>query len=306
MKKTQEVGRVIAAYGRHYGVMPQEGGPLQTVLPCFVRVKEGVAVGDWVHYERCSADQGLIVSILPRRNLLYRSEGRKSRRFAANLDQVLIMLATAPRPNEVLLGRTLVASQAAGLSVLIVLNKIDLEAALPLARESLQSYKHLGYPILELSLATQGEAAWAALTPHLAGRTTLVLGQSGTGKSTLINHFIPHAKVLTREISQALGTGKHTTTATHFYDLGVLDGGLGTMEPKNAALIDSPGFQAFGLDHLSKEDLEDAFVEFQPLLKRCRFYNCRHLKEPDCAIRAAVQEGQIEQKRYKLYQELVG
>ncbi len=314
MKAVQEIGLVVAAYGRHYGVMPQEApiksdGSINMMLRCFVRSKDGIAVGDRVHYTRCSPDQGIITATLPRQNLLYRSEGHKSRRFAANLDQVLIMLAVAPRPNEALLGRMVVASQAQNLPVLIVLNKVDLGATLSTdlqaIREMLEGYKGLPIQVLELSLATESKLAYDTLTPYLAGRTTLLIGQSGTGKSTLINHFAPYAKVLTQEISQALGTGKHTTTATHLYDLGILPTSSEGPASKNAMLIDSPGFQTFGLDHLQPTDIERVFAEFQPWIAHCRFYNCKHLQEPDCAVRAAVQAGQIAQKRYALYQTLV-
>lgn len=232
-------GRVIAAHGRHYIVAPADGGPM---LQCFPRGKKSeVAVGDRVAYERTSADQGVIVEIGERRNLLYRSDQFKSKLFAANLDQLLIVLATEPYFSEDLLGRALIAAEANELKPIVVLNKIDVEAALPVARERLAPYRALGYDVLELSVKGAPDDARTQLAPRLAGHSTILLGQSGMGKSTLVNLLVPDAEAATREISAALNSGRHTTTFTRLYPL--QDGG---------ALIDSPGFQEFGLYHLTE------------------------------------------------------
>jgi ribosome biogenesis GTPase len=285
-------GRVIAAHGRHYLVAPSSGGaPLQ----CFPRGKKsGLAVGDQVWYETSSADQGVIVEIAERRNLLHRSDQFKSKLFAANLDQLLIVLGTEPFFSEDLLGRALVAADAHGLRALVVLNKIDVASALAVARARLAPYRALGYAVIETSVRSQPEATLAALLPHLRERTTLLLGQSGMGKSTLVNLLVPDAEAATREISTALNSGKHTTTFTRLYTLA---GG--------GALIDSPGFQEFGLYHLSEGELERGFPEFRPRLAGCRFYNCRHLHEPGCAILEAVARGEIAPARHALYAQLV-
>jgi ribosome biogenesis GTPase / thiamine phosphate phosphatase len=285
-------GRVIAAYGRHYLVAPASDNP---ALQCFARGKKSaLAVGDQVWYETSSADQGVIVEIAERRNLLHRSDQFKSKLFAANLDQLLIVLGTEPFFSEDLLGRALVAADAHGLRALIVLNKIDVESALAVARARLAPYRALGYEVLEISVRTQPQATLAALAPHLRDRTTLLLGQSGMGKSTLVNLIVPDAEAATREISTALNSGKHTTTFTRLYTLA--DGG---------ALIDSPGFQEFGLYHLTEGELERGFPEFRPRLAGCRFYNCRHLHEPGCAILEAVARGEIAPSRHMLYAQLV-
>ncbi|CAG9223443.1 Small ribosomal subunit biogenesis GTPase RsgA [Paraburkholderia tropica] len=285
-------GVVIAAHGRHYLVAPDDGGaPLQ----CFPRGKKSeVAVGDRVDYQSTSADQGVIVAIGERRNLLYRSDQFKSKLFAANLDQLLIVLATEPHFSEDLLGRALVAAEANGLTPIILLNKIDLVAVLPLARQRLERYRALGYTVLEVSEKQHPEEAHAILSAHLNGHQTILLGQSGMGKSTLVNLLIPDAEAATREISTALNSGRHTTTFTRLYKL-----------PGGGALIDSPGFQEFGLYHLTEGTLERAFPEFRPLLAHCRFYNCHHLHEPGCAVLEAVADGRVAPERHALYAQLV-
>jgi ribosome biogenesis GTPase len=283
-------GTIIAAHGRHY-VADAAGRKLQ----CVTRGKKtNVAVGDLVHLKLTSEDQAVIESIGERRTLLYRSDQYKSKLLAANLTRLFIVVATEPGFADDLVSRSLVAAEAAGIEAHLILNKTDVAALLPKARERIGVYTALGYPLHEVSARADPEHAVATLMPLLAGQSSIFIGQSGMGKSSLINLLVPDADIAVREISAALDTGKHTTTFTRLY--GLDDG---------ASIIDSPGFQEFGLYHLTEGMLERAFVEFKPYLGGCKFYNCRHLIEPQCAVLAAVEEGKIARFRHTLYGQLL-
>lgn len=287
---TKLTGTIIAAHGRHY-LAQTETGKLQ----CVTRGKKtDVAVGDIVHLSQTSPDQAVIDSIEERKTLLYRSDQFKSKLLAANVDQLFIVVATEPSFTDDLISRALVAAEAAGVAVHIILNKIDVPERLEQMRQRLALYAGLGYPIHEISVQAQPDAARAALLPLLKGHSSILLGQSGMGKSSLVNILVPDAEIAVREISTALDTGKHTTTFTRLYQLDA-----------QTAIIDSPGFQELGLYHLTEGMLERAFPEFAPHLGNCKFYNCHHLNEPQCAILQAVDTGHIAPMRHALYRQLV-
>ncbi len=295
MNDSLRPGLVIAAYGRHCLVETETG---ERVI-CHPRGKKSQAVvGDRVWWQ-ASADEGTIEKLQPRRNLLYRQDEIRTKSFAANLDQVLVLLAAEPEFSESQLTRALIAAQAESIAVLIVLNKSDLGALFERAWQRLEPYRAMGQTVLALSLQDGAQAGVAALEQQLQGKTTLVLGPSGAGKSTLINRLVPAAKAQTNEISRALNSGKHTTTSTTWYWVDGVDG------PKTTALIDSPGFQEFGLHHIEPTRLAQLMPDFSVRLGHCRFYNCSHLHEPGCAVRDAVGiEGGISENRYRLYGEL--
>jgi ribosome biogenesis GTPase len=283
-------GTIIAAHGRHY-LADVDGRKLQ----CVTRGKKtNVAVGDSVNLKMTSGDQAVIESIAERKTLLYRSDQYKSKLLAANLTRLFIVVATEPGFADDLVSRSLVAAEAAGIEAHLILNKTDVAELLPKARERLLAYTSLGYPLHEVSARANPEHAVATLMPLLEGQSSIFIGQSGMGKSSLINLLVPDADIAVREISAALDTGKHTTTFTRLYALA--DG---------ASIIDSPGFQEFGLYHLTEGMLERAFVEFAPYLGGCKFYNCRHLIEPQCAVLAAVADGKIAKFRHTLYGQLL-
>jgi ribosome biogenesis GTPase len=281
---------IIAAHGRHY-LAEADGLKLQ----CVTRGKKtNVAVGDIVHLTLTSPNQGVIDKIEERKTLLYRSDQYKSKLLAANLTQLFIVVATEPGFTDDLVSRALVATEAAGIKAHLILNKTDVVDALPRTRERVAPYAALGYPVHEVSATAAPQQALDILQPLMAGESSILIGQSGMGKSSLINLLVPEAAIATREISAALDTGKHTTTFTRLYHL-----------PDGSSIIDSPGFQEFGLYHLSEGMLERAFVEFAPYLGHCKFYNCRHLSEPQCAVLDAVAEGKITAMRHALYAQLL-
>ena len=284
-------GRIVAAHGRHYTVELPDG----TELKCFPRGKKaGATVGDYVEVTRQGAHEGSLDRILERRNLLYRSDDLRTKQFAANVDQLLIVVAPEPVFSDDLTGRALVAAWSAGLEPYIILNKTDLTAELASARERLAKLSGLGIDVIELS-ALAPEAMRATLLPLLKNRTSLLLGQSGMGKSTILNSLVPHARAHTQEHSQALGAGKHTTTSTRLYHL----------PDEGGDIIDSPGFQAFGLYHLGPTDVERGFPEFKEPIQHCRFYNCSHRHEPGCGVLAALKRGDVTTERHALYERIL-
>ncbi len=285
MSGTQQ-GTVTAAYGKRYGVELEDGRQIS----CVTRGKKNdLACGDIVEVKLTDAHEGVVESFKPRSSLLYRSNAYKTKLLAANVTQAVIVLATQPSFYEALLNRCLIAAEAAGVQALIILNKCDL-AENDDARRALERYRKLGYRVQPLS----AKQDITPLKQWLNGHTSVLVGQSGMGKSTIVNALLPELKIRTQEVSAVLDSGKHTTTAAHLYHLGA-----------DSHLIDSPGLQEFGLHHLSMDQLEKAFVEFRPYLGKCRFNNCRHLKEPDCAVIQAVNAGQIEPQRLSYYQELL-
>jgi ribosome biogenesis GTPase len=285
-------GEVVATFGRHYRVRVDHQDYL-----CFTRGKRSdVACGDQVQICIQSKDQGVIEKRLERRNLIYRSDQFREKLIAANVDQILLVLAAEPSFSPDLVSRALVAAEAAEVPLLIVLNKSELPG-FEAARARTALYVELGYEVLECSLKTQPQAALQCLLPRLLAKTTAVIGQSGMGKSTLINLLITDAKAQTREISEKLDSGKHTTTYAQLY--------CGEWQSQAFRLMDSPGFQEFGLAHLSVRELENAFVDFRNHLGGCRFYNCQHLNEPGCEILRAAERGMVDVARLQLYWKLV-
>lgn len=276
-------GLVVSSYGKRYEVEVADSKRIS----CVTRGKKNdLACGDNVIIKLTDKAQGVVESSLARTSLLYRSNEFKSKILAANVTQIVIVLATQPSFYEALLNRCLIAAEAANIKPLIVLNKCDL-ADEDDAKTKLKLYSDLGYQVIHLSAKENIDA----LKQYLTGHRSVLVGQSGMGKSTMINALLPHLNVRTQEISTVLDSGKHTTTATHLYHIDEV-----------SSLIDSPGLQEFGLNHLTNEQLELAFIEFKPYLGKCRFNNCKHSHEPDCAVIQAVKNGKISAVRLDFYQ----
>ena len=283
-------GLVVAAHGRHCMVEADDGSRRL----CHSRGKKSLCVvGDRVHWQ-ASGDEGVIDKVAERCNLLFRQDEWRSKSFAANLSQLMVLVGTEPMHAEQQLARAMIAAESAGIPALIVLNKIDLPG-LALARERLAPYVAMGVTVLEMALKTDGAAALALIAPYLADKASLVLGPSGAGKSTLINRVVPSAQAQVGEISAALNAGRHTTTSTTWYWLD---------EARHSALIDSPGFQEFGLHQLQASDLARYMPDLRAHAQACKFHNCSHLHEPGCGVRQALTRGDISASRYRVYEAL--
>jgi ribosome biogenesis GTPase / thiamine phosphate phosphatase len=283
---TTRSGIVVASFGRQFTVELEDG----TLITCVTRGKRtDLACGDQVNIALTGSDQGVIETIAPRTSLFYRSDVQREKLIAANVTQIVIVLAVAPPFHAELLDRCLAAAEEAAIPALLALNKMDLPTA-PAALNGLDLYRGLGYAVLPLA----AKIDIAPLRERLANHTSVLVGQSGMGKSTIINRLLPGAAARVGELSAALGGGRHTTTHARLYHLDAA-----------SHIIDSPGLQEFGLVHVEPESLAHDFVEFRPHLGQCKFNDCKHLTEPGCAITGAVERGEIAAPRLASYRTLV-
>ena len=282
---------VVASFGRHFVLITPAGETLAAVTR---GKRTDVAVGDRVVMRPLGAGQAVIDAVEPRRNEFKRSDAYRAKLMAANVDQAAVVIAPQPPFSEDLLMRVLLAAEVGGVPTALIVNKHDLEQARAAIEPRVAVYRALGYPVFDCAAKRDPQGTCALLLPWLAGRTTLLLGQSGMGKSTLVNCLVPDAGMRTREISEALSSGRHTTTFARRFEL----------PGEQGWIIDSPGFQTFGLEHLSDSQRAHAMPEFRTLLGQCRFHNCSHREEPGCALRAAALAGAIDERRYRLFARL--
>ena len=280
-----QTAQIITSYGRRYIVRTTN----QQTYEASTRSKRtDYACGDFVNIQIINDEQAVIESVQPRQSLLYRQDAWKSKLIAANVSQLLIVIAAEPSPSEALLQRALIAAEAARIHPVIVINKADLPATAAL-QEKLSFYGKLGYEIITLSALGNVDI----LRDKLRGETNILLGQSGMGKSTLTNALLGETLARTQTISAALDSGKHTTTHAQLYDL-----------DEHTKLIDSPGLQEFGLHHLAAADLLHYFPDLKQLIGQCRFHNCTHRAEPNCALKAAAERGEVSAERVALLQKI--
>ena len=285
-------GRVVISYGRE-AIVENDTGELQR---CNLRRSVGRPVcGDYVAWRQSSESDGVIERIEPRNNILARPDYRtKLRPLAANIDLIVIAVASEPAFGNELIDRYLVLAESLGIRACIWMNKIDL--ATPAKREKLRAmltvYPALGYPTL-LGSAHSGEGL-PQLRALLGQGTSVLVGQSGMGKSSLVQTLLPDQQIRIGALSHASGLGRHTTTETTLYHL-----------PDGGELIDSPGIRTLRLGHLNPEQIAQGFIEFRNLSGRCRFNDCRHRSEPDCALLEAAAAGVIDRQRLRSYQSII-
>ncbi|EIC19455.1 ribosome small subunit-dependent GTPase A [Thiorhodovibrio frisius] len=287
-----QTGLVVARHGANLAVENDHG----QVFHCVSRRHIGDPVcGDRVSWTPTDAGMGLVTALEPRQSLLSRPDGTgRNKPLAANLTQVAIVVAPEPPPAGDLIDQYLITAEHIGVRALLLCNKSDLLADAPaqLLLERLSLYRRIGYPLLQVSARDPG--GLEPLREVLRGELSMLVGQSGVGKSSITQALLPDQEVRIGQLSQATGRGRHTTSTASCYRL-----------PDGGHLIDSPGVRSFRLPPLSQTALEQGFREFRPHLGQCRFADCHHGVEPDCAIRAAIESGEITSERWEAFQRLI-
>lgn len=285
-------GRVIANFGQLVAVRDKQ----DKIIQCKTRRRTGLIVsGDWIEYSSLDEKQYVIDSIEPRRSCLARPDRRKQNKpLAANLDQLLVVFAPKPEPDWTLVSSYLVYAAHHGLKATLLLNKKDLLTAANKAEilEWIERFTDIGYTAI--STCCKEETGLNHLLPELKQRTSVLVGQSGVGKSSIVKALLPDQQVQVQAISAATGLGSHTTTTTTLYKLAT-----------DGELIDSPGVRQFSVEQLSPESIREGFIEFAQYSDDCQFSDCTHLHEPGCAVLAAVEKGLIAKPRWQHYQELL-
>ena len=280
-------GLIVSSFGRNFIVEianNQYSGVARAKRTDYV-------VGDVVEVSLINLEQVQIQDLVFRNNLIFRSDKNRSKMIASNISQILIVIAIKPNFNINFLNSCLVFAESQNILVTIVINKIDLSESCEFIDKIRKLYEQqLGYGLITLSALNSCDE----LNPLLQNNHTLLIGQSGVGKSTITNQIIPSAFTKTNSITKSATSGKHTTTNATLYHIN-----------DNATLVDCPGLHEFGLYHLDKSEIALYFPECRYLVGKCRFRNCQHLNEPNCAIIEAYNNGIIDEQRFKFLKSLM-
>ncbi|HFE36859.1 MAG TPA: small ribosomal subunit biogenesis GTPase RsgA, partial [Gammaproteobacteria bacterium] len=284
----EERGRVVAGFGSQLIVEDINHKP----IACSSRQNLGsIIVGDQVIWQRIDDSHGVVSAILPRDSLLERPNFHgNTKPVAANIQQIVVMCSPVPAMQTALIDRYLVAIELASITPIIVVNKIDLlsNQAITKLKKTLEPYVEIGYQVLYASCHSRN--GLKSLNAQLEKQLSILVGQSGVGKSSTIKALLPDIDIQIGELSQISKLGKHTTSASRLYHL-----------PLGGAIIDSPGVRDFGLWHMEKQSIAEGFIEFKPYLGTCKFSNCSHTNEPGCAVMAALKQHKIARSRWKNY-----
>lgn len=290
----EQTGLVIAHYGNQVDVECRQGEKTGAVVRCHLRANLPTLVtGDEVVW-RDGNPTGVVVAGLPRHSELSRPDSHgQLRPIAANIDYIVIVIAPQPEPHANLIDRYLVAAESVDIEPLILLNKTDLinNSNQSVIDELLSIYPDIGYRVLRAS--TKDQRGLDALKATLDQRTSVFVGQSGVGKSSLINRLLPGVDLKVGELSQGSAKGTHTTTTAKLFHF-----------PDGGDIVDSPGIREFGLWHMSRDQVLQGFREFRPFLGLCRFRDCRHSGEPGCELAAALQRGDISPRRLQSFESI--
>lgn len=283
----KQQGLVINSHGRFFNVEANDKVYQSTAKG----KKTEFVVGDIVAIDIINDSQASITDLVPRNNLIYRSDHYRSKIIASNLSQLLIVIAVKPNFNIGFLDSCLICAESSAIKPVIIINKMDLPESAEFAQKLTDLYANvLGYEIIRLSALNNCEQ----LDDYLKNQRTLLIGQSGVGKSTITNQICPEANAKTGEIAKYETSGRHTTTHATLYHI-----------DENSDLIDCPGLQEFGLYHLEIDKVAWYFPEIRDHLGNCKFHNCLHLNEPGCQIKTMLNENLIDSNRYAFYCRLV-
>ena len=274
-------GIVITRYGQRQLVEDKNGRVFQSIS----RQNIGFSVaGDKVLFQKTKHDDAIVTAIYPRDNELKRQD----KLIAANIDQLWLVVAIEPHYEFELIDRYLIMAENSNLPIGIIVNKIELSSNKSKTENDFLHYKSIGYDVHFLSVKKQTNLDF--FKEQLVNKSHIFLGQSGVGKSSLINSLIPDLQLRVNEISSKSKLGKHTTTNTTIYHI-----------PSGGDLIDSPGVREFQLDSLTELEIKSGFKEFRALSDACRFRDCRHINEPHCAVKESLDQGKINPNRYQSY-----